>query len=202
MLLKNLHKYDIQKIEKQVKIINRISKETYDFLNELLLWTKSQSGKLIFDYQDIEFTELISNVIKRFQIKTDEKNIRIVLDANITINTDANFLKTIMRNLISNAIKFSHHGGQINVYAKKNNTESIITVSDKGIGIEKDAISKIWSFHDNFSTNGTNNEQGTGFGLTLCKELIEKQGGKIWIESKVGKGSDFKFTLPFKDVCD
>jgi len=101
-----------------------------------------------------------------------------------------------MRNIISNAIKFTNQNGQINIYAEKVDKNAIITVSDNGIGIDKNILPKLWELRTDNTTLGTNNEKGTGFGLILCKELIEKHNGQIWVESEVGKGSDFKFTLP------
>lgn len=198
LLLNNIHNYDIEKVEKQIKIINNVAQQTYSLLEQILLWAKAQSSKLKIEKQYFKFLETTDGIINVIQNQANEKNIKInCFETEETIlSADLNMFRTVMRNLITNAIKFTHFEGQINISAEKNNTENIITVSDNGIGIEKDAISKIWSFHDNYSTSGTNNEQGTGFGLTLCKELIEKHGGKIWVESEVGKGSDFKFTLP------
>ena len=105
-------------------------------------------------------------------------------------------LKTVMRNLVSNAIKFTHNGGAININAEENSGNVIISVSDDGIGISPDNITKLFDISQVLSTKGTAKEKGTGLGLLLCKEFVEKHGGKIWVESEVGKGSDFKFTLP------
>jgi len=201
LLIKNLHKYDIQKIEKQIKLINKVSHQTYGLLEQILLWAKSQSGKLTLELQKIEFLIEINDIIKTLENQAAEKCIKIDTfeTEKIILTADLIMFKTVMRNLISNAIKFTHLNGQINIYAEKNRTNTIITVSDNGIGIDKNIIPKLWEFSDNYSTAGTNNEKGTGFGLTLCKELIEKQGGQIWVESEVGKGSDFKFTLPLNN---
>ena len=202
LLVKNLHKYDIQKIEKQLNIINTITKQTYNLLEQILLWAKSQSGQLKIETQKFSFIEITNELVKSIISQANEKRIQIkVLETDILeINADLNMYKAIMRNLISNAIKFTNQNGQINIYAEKNHTNIIITVSDNGIGIAKDKISKLWEFNENYSTVGTNNEKGTGLGLTLCKELIKKHDGQIWVESEVGKGSDFKFTLPLNKL--
>ena len=105
-------------------------------------------------------------------------------------------LKTVLRNLISNAIKFSNKGGKIRILAKKNPSDTQITVSDNGVGIEDDEQTKLFEISQSISNKGTMGEKGTGLGLKLCKELIERHKGKIWVESKVGKGSNFIFTLP------
>ncbi|MBN2890360.1 MAG: PAS domain-containing protein, partial [Bacteroidales bacterium] len=199
LLLKNLHKYDnIHKIEKQVKAINTVTHQTYQLLEQILLWAKSQSGKLILDIQKFDYLKTTNELIQTIENQANEKNIKInCFETEKTIvSADLNMYKTVMRNLILNAIKFTHKNGQINIYAEKNHENTIITVSDNGIGINENAIPKLWEFSNNYSTEGTNNEKGTGFGLTLCKELIEKHGGQIWVESEIGKGSDFKFTLP------
>jgi signal transduction histidine kinase len=105
-------------------------------------------------------------------------------------------LKTVLRNLVSNAIKFTNSGGSININAKGNPENVTISVSDNGIGLTRDNIIKLFDISEIVTTTGTANETGTGLGLLLCKEFVEKNGGKIWVESEVGKGSDFMFTLP------
>lgn len=201
LLLQNLHKYDMEKIEKQLKIINNVSKQTHSLLEQILLWEKSQSGKMILEMQKIDYLKTTNEIIQTIENQANEKNIKINCfeTEKIIVSADVNMYKAIMRNLISNAIKFTQKNGQINIYAEKDHTNTIITVSDNGIGIDKDMIPKLWEFSNSYSTKGTNNEKGTGFGLTLCKELIKKHGGQIWIESEVGKGSNFKFTLPMKN---
>lgn len=100
-------------------------------------------------------------------------------------------LKAIFRNIVSNAIKFTESGGQIEIFAEENNEEVTITIS-----IKPDDLSKLFDISQMRTTSGTNKEEGSGLGLLLCKEFVEKNGGRIWVESKYGKGSDFKFTLP------
>jgi len=104
--------------------------------------------------------------------------------------------KTVIRNLISNAIKFTNQGGKINVYAEQNNISTTITVSDNGLGMTQETVNKLFDISQIHTTKGTANEVGTGLGLLLCRDFIEKHGGKIWVESELGNGSDFKFTLP------
>jgi signal transduction histidine kinase len=109
---------------------------------------------------------------------------------------DKNMIKTIVRNLISNAIKFTRRNGKVEVKALIYNRHVEISVSDSGIGMTKESIAKLFRLDGNPSTRGTENEKGTGLGLFLCKEFIEKHGGKIWVESEPGKGSVFRFNLP------
>ena len=129
------------------------------------------------------------------------KRIKIFVDQKpINLTADLNMFKTIMRNLISNAIKFTKRDGEVKVYADQNSEGTTITVSDNGIGMEEDKIAQLWNSETLQTTRGTENEKGAGIGLMLCKELVEMHGGKIWVESRVGKGSDFKFTIPQREI--
>jgi signal transduction histidine kinase len=105
-------------------------------------------------------------------------------------------LKTVLRNLVSNAIKFTNNDGAININAEENSGDVKISVSDNGIGINPDNMTKLFDISKIQTTTGTAKEKGTGLGLVLCKEFVEKHGGKIWVESEYGKGSEFKFTMP------
>jgi signal transduction histidine kinase len=127
---------------------------------------------------------------------TEDKNIKLInkIPENTYIEADKDMISLIIRNLISNAIKFTHKGGKILIDAKNKLIE--ITVKDNGIGIPKEIQSKLFDIDENKSTQGTENETGTGLGLILCKEFVEKHGGEIWVESEVDKGSKFIFTLP------
>ena len=108
-------------------------------------------------------------------------------------------LKAILRNLVSNAIKFTNIGGAININAEEKSENAIISVSDNGIGMSDETISKLFRLDANLSTRGTENEKGTGLGLYLCREFVDKHGGRIWVESKPGAGSTFKLTLPYSN---
>ena len=111
---------------------------------------------------------------------------------------DKSMISTVFRNLISNAIKFTQTGGRITLRIKTEESGVLVSVQDTGIGIPENMISKLFRIDQSYSTTGTNNEQGTGLGLILCKEFVEKHKGKIWVRSEVGKGSKFYFTLPGK----
>jgi signal transduction histidine kinase len=128
----------------------------------------------------------------------EAKNITISYMTTDCINifADKDMLLTVLRNLVSNAIKFTNKNGTINIYAEENSENVTISVSDNGIGISSDKLSKLFDISEVLTIKGTAGESGTGLGLLLCKEFVEKHSGKIWIESEVGKGSDFKFTLP------
>lgn len=198
LLINNMDKYDKEKIEIQLKIIHQIVNRTYHLLTDLLLWSKAQSNSIPFEPEIFSFNEVCTEILELQREIAKEKHIVISLlnDINIELKADKNMFKTIIRNLISNAIKFTHPNGYINISAAKTPNGIAITVSDNGVGIEKERMAKLWQFSKNYSTRGTIGEQGTGFGLILCKEFVEKHQGKIWVESELGKGSEFKITLP------
>jgi PAS domain S-box-containing protein len=197
LLLSNVRNYDIERIEKQVKIIQRTSHNTFNLLEDLLLWSRSQAGKLSLEPQNFILSEITVEVIDVLKTRAEEKGITInSFDNEAMIYADKNMLKTVIRNLLSNAIKFSHEGGIISIYSTTENMNVITSVLDNGIGMSTQNIERIWD-SDNYHTSpGTANEKGTGIGLKLCKDLIEKNGGKIWVETALIKGSEFKFSLP------
>ncbi len=198
LLIKNIRKYDIDKIERLTNIIHQTAKQTYNLLDDILMWTLSQSGKLPFEPVKFNIGDICLEIIENLRLTAKAKSITInnyAID-EIYIFADINMLKTILRNLISNAIKFTNTNGHISIYAEKNQTNITVSVSDTGIGIEPEILSKLFDISQKITTEGTAKESGTGFGLLLCKEFIEKHKGKIWVESEVGKGSKFKFTLP------
>lgn len=133
-------------------------------------------------------------------LKTGAENKKISLHSDISKDTiiyaDANMVTMIIRNLASNAIKFTNEGGEVKITSETKGNDEEIMISDTGVGIKPENVKKLFRIDAHHSTLGTANEQGTGLGLILCREFIEKNGGKIWIESEVGKGSKFKFTLP------
>jgi signal transduction histidine kinase len=138
---------------------------------------------------------------EEFSVLTDianGKNIRLKssFPHDLTIIADKDMIKTILRNLISNAIKFTHKNGLVEVKAIIKDGNMEISVSDSGIGMTDETMAKLFRIDANLSTRGTENEKGTGLGLFLCKEFVEKHGGKIWAESESGKGSTFKFFIP------
>lgn len=198
LLLEHLYEYNLEIIESQIRIISQTSHKTFELLEEILLWIKSHSGKLKFILEEFEFIDISEEVLSTFSDRLSSKNINIKLfqSETILLNTDKNIYKTILRNLISNAIKFTDDNGLIKIFALKTPNEIVVSVSDNGIGMDKKVVAQLWNDQYSKSNKGTNEETGTGFGLKLCKELIEKMGGRIWVESEVGKGSSFKFTIP------
>jgi len=198
LLCKNIHKMDSEEIKELAIILNDSAKSGYAILQNLLDWSRSQTGLLKFNPGRFNLNELISNNISNLQFLADNKEINLHFEAerDIYIITDENMINTVLRNLISNSIKFTHKGGKINIGSIVNPDEVIISVKDNGIGIPEEDINKLFRIDTKYSMPGTENEQGTGLGLKLCREFVEKQGGKIWVESIEGKGSEFMFSIP------
>ncbi len=199
LLLKNIYNYDIETIKEHLEVINDASSQTYEMLEEILIWLKSQSGQIIYNPKEIMFSEICDEVLNSINILAKDKNISLEFNCHSddkNVYVDKNMTKTILRNLISNAIKFSKPNGEIKIIKEILDNETIITVSDQGIGISQEDINLIWNPLQTINSVGTSGEKGTGLGLSICKEFVEKQGGRIWVESKISEGSNFKFTLP------
>jgi PAS domain S-box-containing protein len=184
--------------EKFCSIINVAAKNTLILLDNLLNWAKSQTGQLHFNPEKALFSAVIQEIITLKKSLAKAKNITLEysLSDEIEVYADINMLKTVLRNLISNAIKFTELGGNIRVLATLKDQHVEITISDDGIGMNEEKCIELFKIASNTTTIGTANENGSGLGLVLCKEFVEKNNGTIWVKSKEGKGSDFKFTLP------
>ena len=198
VLTEDIRKLDIDEIENHATNINKSARNTFNLLEDILLWARTQQDKILFKPQNLSFTDICKNILEILNPNAEAKNIAInCLTADqLNVFADADMIKTVLRNLVSNAIKFTNNGGIININAEKTNSNVTISVSDNGVGIAPDDITKLFDISQVVTTKGTAKETGTGLGLLLCKEFVEKHGGKIWVESEVGKGSEFKFSLP------
>ena len=198
LLVELVQENNFEEIGKYTKIVHESSNQAMDLLMNLLEWSRSQTGRMTFNPVASDMSSLIKNATELFSDSAVQKSItiRTELPTDSMVLVDQTMISTVLRNLISNAIKFTRQGGQILVSAKQNEGEWLVAVSDNGVGIKKDTFEKLFRLEENYTTPGTNNEKGTGLGLILCKEFVEKHGGKIWVESELGKGSIFSFTLP------
>ena len=198
LLVEQIQEKNTEGIEEYANIIQNSSQRAMDLLMNLLEWSRSQTGRMEFSPEYVEMVVLINVVLELLSDSAKQKSIAIrkELPRNMLVFVDKAMISTILRNLISNAIKFTRMGGQIVISAELKNTELIIAIRDNGVGIKKENIEKLFRIDENHSTLGTQNEKGTGLGLILCKEFIEKHDGKIWVESEVGKGSKFSFSIP------
>ncbi len=181
--------------------IEKISKTTFNLkslLDNLLDWSRTQLGRFDFTPSPISLNELIESNIELALSSATEKNQAIQNESfpDVKVFADKNMLNTVLRNLLFNAIKFTPSGGKINCSVLEMDHYAMISISDNGIGMTSDETDKLFRIDVHHTTPGTLKEKGTGLGLIICKEFIEKHGGKIWVESRVGEGSTFKFILP------
>jgi PAS domain S-box-containing protein len=176
----------------------KTSKSTFTLMENLLDWSRVQTGQISYEPQNISLNLILVSIKNLFYQKFKEKGITINFDIkpDCFVFADLNMTETILRNLISNAIKFTPNSGSIIISFDNYENDILIIVKDTGVGMDQNQISKLFKIDMTHSTVGTSGERGTGLGLLLSKELIEKQGGKIWIESVVNEGTTFYFTLP------
>jgi two-component system, sensor histidine kinase and response regulator len=182
-------------------ILNDSAKSGYTILQNLLDWSRSQTGSLKINRENIRLRDLICENISTLQLQATNKRIEMIYDIaeDVSVFGDRNMINSILRNILSNAIKFTYKSGKVIITVKSITDEVIVSVKDNGIGISEDKIEKLFRIDTRNSMPGTENEQGTGIGLKLCKEFVEKLGGSIWVESIVNKGSEFRFSIPKKE---
>ena len=202
LLIENYENYDTRKRLKFLKIIKGSAVKASNLLDNLLLWANNQSGNISYVPEKIELVQQISETVLLLEIQAFNKEITVTYDVNsgVFVDADKNMLNTILRNLISNAIKFTNTKGKIIINSIVKNNFVEISIEDNGIGMTNVDRNNLFNIDVKTSNIGTANEHGSGFGLVLCKDFIEKHGGIIKVESELNKGSKFTFTIPlFKD---
>jgi signal transduction histidine kinase len=189
--------------EKTKEILNQIDIQlttTSEFLDNILFWTKSQMKGLQLNFEILNLSDILADVINLVQNTLIQKNILFTNHTaqNIKIFADSQTLHVILRNLIMNAIKFTNVGGHIEIITEIKKEEVNIGIKDSGIGISEETQKTLFQIGKYFA-KGTSNETGHGLGLWICKDFIEKNNGKIWLESQINQGSTFWFSLPTKN---
>jgi len=194
-------KYDEFSDSERKEHINLISENaiiTLNLLENLLVWAKSQTGRIAFQPVKQKLIPILNSVKETFNSAINQKGLtlKIFISDDIEIFTDTNMLNSIFQNLISNAIKYSREAGTILINVQKIQNQIEIIVSDNGIGMSKKTIDKLFKIGEGVSIPGTCNEKGSGLGLILCKDFVERHDGTIWVESELGKGSKFIIRIP------
>ncbi len=199
LLVEQIKNKDIEGIDEYANIILKSSNKAMDLLLNLMEWSHSQSGRMVFNPEYFDMVTCFNKITLLYDDIAGQKSITIknILPHHASVFADNAMINTVVRNLISNAIKFTMPGGEITVSVTEKQNEIIFSVSDSGVGISKSSIEKLFRIDQCYSATGTNEETGTGLGLILCKEFVEKHNGKIWVESEERKGSTFYFTLPY-----
>jgi PAS domain S-box-containing protein len=198
LLKREVHELDIDLIAKYVTLINSSALQTYNLLETLLDWARMQQNAIPFEPKKLLFSNIADSEIGNLQSSADQKNIVFTKDfrEEIIVNADEKMISSVLRNLISNAIKFTPKDGNVSIQAVRRTGFVDVSVSDTGIGMTPETIGRLFKIETSFTTRGTGNEKGSGLGLLLCKEFVERHGGEIRAESEPGKGSRFSFTLP------
>ena len=185
-----------------LKLLKESAESVSDLLMNLLEWSRTKRGLIHYNPQIFLLNNLFDNVVELLKLSASVKNIKIMIELEEEINlvADPNLLNTVLRNLVSNSIKYTKEGGLIEIGATHKDRNYLLYVKDNGVGINKENQEKLFGLDTNLTTEGTNQEKGTGLGLILCKEFIDLHKGKIWVESELGKGSTFFVAIP-DNIC-
>jgi PAS domain S-box-containing protein len=198
LMIENLHKYDKSKFEQILFHINSAAKDAYTLLENLLIWARSKNGQLRFNPQWLNLAVVLEEIRGNLNSLAMIKNITITnrSGASTLGFADENMLQAIVRNLVANAIKFCKPGGEIEIFSTSGENWIEIAVKDNGVGMPPEMRDKLLRSEETSSSTGTAHEKGTGLGLLICREFVDKHQGRIWVESEPGEGSCFYFTLP------
>lgn len=185
-------------VYEMLQMMNKTSEEIFLLLDNLLKWAKNRLNKQSIYKQPVDINSIIDSTAEIFVPMATQKGITISvqnMDNELMGVVDIDMLKTIVRNILSNAIKFSYDKGVITVSSRVEEEFVIVSIKDSGKGIKKEDQDKLLKQNTHFTSYGTNNEKGSGLGLMLCKDFVELHGGKLWFESEEGKGTTFFFSL-------
>jgi PAS domain S-box-containing protein len=198
LLMENYKEMDATSVEKSVCALHTASKQVFTLLENLLLWARSQTGSLEFRPEVMDIHQLVEDNFRLLADMSKKKNIQMICDIHTPclVIADKNMIDTVIRNLLSNALKFTPHDGKVSVSAKVLPQYVEVRVTDNGVGIPSCKLDNLFTIECKTNTSGTDNENGSGLGLVICKEFIEKNGGTFHVESVPGKGSAFYFRVP------
>lgn len=198
ILSEDIDELELSEIKEYSKNIVDISRQTIKLLSNLLEWSRLQTGKIQFNPSDVKIYSIVENIFQLLKSNAQHKEIQLLNSTNVNhiAYADDNMIYFVLNNLISNAIKFTRTGGKIEVSSEQKGEEIIVSVKDNGVGIDEENLKNLFELDKSFTTPGTENEKGSGLGIILCRDFIKKHGGRIWVDSKVGEGTTFFFTLP------
>ena len=201
LLAEDLESMTPEEIQFAAGNMRNSAKNLFRLLENLLEWSKMEQGLIPFVPQEYLLLPIVSECIVTLQDAANIKEIKINTDIseNTTVFADNNIIQAVIRNILSNAIKFTPKGGSISIQSEEDYKNTIISITDTGIGMNSKIIENLFTLDVQNNRKGTNDEPSTGLGLILCKDFVEKHGGKIWMESEEGKGSTFYFNFPKKN---
>ncbi len=189
---------DTQQLKRTLQVLLSSTTTTFELLENLLLWAKSQQNEVVFLPENFDLHQIVEMNMALVSGMAKNKDITIQNQIPVEkfIHADKNMIMTVIRNLITNAIKFTERGKNIYLSLIENSSSITISIKDEGVGIAPNVSNMLFNSKEHYTTIGTSGEKGTGLGLLLCKDFIKRHNGKIWVESEIGKGSEFKFTIP------
>lgn len=198
LLINHTDSLSKEEIQMLAKDLDKSIKNLFALLENLLEWSRSQTGSIEFQKEVFDLGALLNENIELLAGQAQNKNITVTSEGarELPVRAHRQSINTVVRNLLSNAIKFTPNGGTITLRLEQTGRDAVVSVADSGVGMSADVIKKLFRIDTKHSTRGTADEKGTGLGLILCKEFVEKNGGKIWVKSQEGKGSVFSFALP------
>ena len=191
--------YSAQELSQLSNEMHQMADNLFSLLNNLLEWAQMQKGSMSFQPKEHSLSDLIAGNVQSLKCRSNQKEVAIInkVVGFYQVYVDEEMINSVLLNLLSNAVKFTRRGGTVTIAVKKTENQMVeISVIDTGVGIQKSLISKLFKIGEKTGKKGTDGELSTGLGLLLCKEFIEKNGGRIWVESEEGVGSTFYFTLP------
>lgn len=202
LLINHTSSLSMQDIQMVAKDLDKSLNNLFSLLENLLEWARSQAGIIDYKPEKINLGQIIYSTLELLEVTAQNKSIKILTSVpeHLMVIADKNSITTVIRNLVSNAIKFTNEGGRIEVSAIEINSSISIRIKDNGVGMSSEVQNKLFRIDSKYTTKGTKNEKGTGLGLILCKEFVEKNGGKIVVESKENQGTIFSFNLPKAEV--
>jgi signal transduction histidine kinase len=197
LLRNDFHEIDNAQKLNLLELINVSSQTAFNLLENLLQWARTQTNRIVFTPEDFDLSEIADAVIDLHCVIARKKGIAIVnrVKKKTMVNADKNMINTVLRNLVSNAVKFSNPDGQILISVNQKSDDFEVNIIDEGVGMNRESLSKLFRIDTYYSTSGTMGETGTGLGLIICKEFVEKNNGRIKATSSIGAGTTMTFTL-------
>lgn len=197
-IIKNLEDFSQGEVKENLVSLKEVAEAVYGLLENLLAWSRLQRGVMEYKPKNIALHEIANLNMRLFATNAEQKQIALInkIPQGALAYADQHMVDTVLRNLLSNALKFTDKGGKIRVSAQKNGTHIDVEVADTGVGIPQKDIPQLFRIDIKYTNAGTAGEEGTGLGLVLCKDLVEKNNGRIWVESKIGQGTRFTVRLP------
>ena len=198
LAVKNYEGMDEEERQTVLSKINKSTELIYNLLDNLLTWSRSQKGEIDYNPQTFNLSNLVGFNISLHQVHAEKKGVRFLtrVPEGLSVYGDREMISTVLRNLVNNAVKYSHSGGAIELRSAVKEGVVEVMVRDEGVGLSQENVEKIFRIDAKYKSHGTSGERGTGLGLIICKEFVERNGGRIWVESKEGKGTRFYFTVP------